>query len=155
MTGHPVYAQNEAVSNFEAIANIDGAGNSSQIVFYEYKDNQPLVGFSFYRIAQQDIGGEITRSSIKSVFREENQVFSFKIYPNPPGTNQALRLGYSLPKGAHYVTVNVFNEQGKRLLNKKGEFIKSIDISTLSSGVYFIRLGINHKQYLTKRLIIK
>jgi hypothetical protein len=43
---------------FNRIAEIDGSGNSSEIKSYNFSDNYPLKGTSYYRLSQFDFNGE-------------------------------------------------------------------------------------------------
>lgn len=43
--------------NYEPIATVDGAGNSSQTQFYTVKDHNPIAGANFYKLKQVDFDG--------------------------------------------------------------------------------------------------
>lgn len=52
---------------FEDIALVDGAGTSSQELYYSYTDRQPYQGISYYRIKQTDFDGKFEYSELISV----------------------------------------------------------------------------------------
>src|SRR5690606_28973333 len=63
------------------LVQIDGAGNSSQTVHYNFEDENPLSGISYYRLKQTDFNGGFTYSDVISVsiYSDENEL----PYPNP------------------------------------------------------------------------
>jgi len=74
--------------SWEAIGVINGSGNSSTVLSYSYKDENPLVGVIYYRLRQVDFDGKFEYSKITSVevdgFGSINaSVLDIQIYPNP------------------------------------------------------------------------
>ena len=70
--------------NWESIAQVDGKGDSDQIVSYEFLDTRPLTGRVFYRLRQVDFDGAFEYSYIISVVTGELPQFQVQsIYPNP------------------------------------------------------------------------
>src|SRR5690606_19500476 len=68
-------------SNFIAIGNIDGAGNSVEVNNYVYYDKSPLAATTYYRLKQVDFDGKFSYSDVVSVRRiEDGEVV---ISPNP------------------------------------------------------------------------
>ena len=53
--------------SWDAIQQIKGAGNSKEILHYNYTDKHPLAGISYYRLKQTDFNGSVSYSKIKSV----------------------------------------------------------------------------------------
>ncbi len=72
---------------WEAIATVNGSGNSDSIIPYQYLDANPLPGRVFYRLKQVDFDGAFEYSYILSVVTGELPQFQvLSIYPNPsPG----------------------------------------------------------------------
>ena len=50
-------------NEFESIVTIDGAGNSNEILNYEFEDDNPYPGVSYYKLKQIDF--EIGRASCR------------------------------------------------------------------------------------------
>lgn len=69
--------------NFDAIANIDGAGNSNAIIRYIYSDPEPVKGMAYYRIKQTDFDGNFNFSNVIAVDFFSNEEPWLSIYPNP------------------------------------------------------------------------
>ncbi len=75
----------------------------------------------------------------------ENLLNNLSIYPNP--VNKTLHLNTNLE--LKNSLISVFNIQGKRVLNSK--FIsKDLDVSKLTTGVYFLRIIKDNKQVKLK-----
>jgi hypothetical protein len=53
--------------NFEPIQQLDGAGNSTELIYYACVDKEPLPGVSYYRLRQTDYDGKYSYSEIKAV----------------------------------------------------------------------------------------
>lgn len=123
--------------NFEDLGNVQGAGNSNNIIKYEFDDKEPLIGVSYYRIKQTDFDGSIDYSDIKSVvFNKTNEII---LYPNPSN------LGYINIEGIDANTyISVVNDLGQLVFFEQ----KTSDINTpfkletknLSSGLYHLNL---------------
>ncbi|MCB0790877.1 MAG: hypothetical protein H6595_10335 [Flavobacteriales bacterium] len=56
---------------FAAIGEVPGAVNSQEMRTYALSDRDPLSGFSYYRLAQHDLDGTITRSEVVSVYMHQ------------------------------------------------------------------------------------
>ena len=68
--------------NFETVAIVDGAGNSTHLLNYSAIDENPFAGTSYYRLKQTDFNGQYSYSEIVPVnFTKEEDLFS--VYPNP------------------------------------------------------------------------
>lgn len=76
---------------------------------------------------------------------EDQDQHSFHVYPNP--TSQALKIKSSM----NYDAVLIYDIQGKLMISQSG-MEKSIDVSSLESGMYLIQIEING-QFLEKRFI--
>ncbi|TND09441.1 MAG: hypothetical protein FD123_1247 [Bacteroidetes bacterium] len=68
---------------FEAIATVDGAGNSSASIHYAIADYAPLEGDSYYRLRQTDFDGHFSYSQPVHVRFEPASATAFLLYPNP------------------------------------------------------------------------
>ena len=76
---HFIIEKSIDVENWEVIAIIEGAGNSTTTISYEYTENFENNGIAYYRLIQVDYDGRSETSDIVSV-----QGFTeFNIWPNP------------------------------------------------------------------------
>lgn len=73
------------LQTWEKIAEVNGAGNSSQTINYYTEDKTPIIGMNYYRLKQVDYDGQISISDIRAVNLEIME--SVSIYPNPSNSN--------------------------------------------------------------------
>lgn len=73
------------------VGKLPGAGSSQSVLSYELVDEDPPLGISYYRVRQTDVNGETSLSRIRSVERNQSQLFG--VYPNP-GRNNFTLTGY-------------------------------------------------------------
>ncbi|MBL8002957.1 MAG: T9SS type A sorting domain-containing protein [Flavobacteriales bacterium] len=67
---------------FEAIGTVDGAGNSTSAIGYDWVDEDPLSGTSYYRLRQIDLDGLFSFSEIRSV-HFHGTAHTTTAFPNP------------------------------------------------------------------------
>lgn len=130
---------------FEAIGFMDGAGNSDDLIDYIFTDTAPLTGQAFYRLKQTDRNGTFEYSELLSVFLEKpEQAASYKVFPNPVGAGKTLtiaRLNASTDQGTFQYQVLSMN--GLSIMSgssKAKDSQVSLDTSSLSSGMYLLRI---------------
>jgi len=71
--------------NYTDIVNVNGAGNSTQILYYKAIDPNPVTGIDYYRLKQTDFDGNYTYSDVVPVTITAKQ--SLVVYPNPVRSN--------------------------------------------------------------------
>ncbi|MEO8086690.1 MAG: T9SS type A sorting domain-containing protein [Bacteroidota bacterium] len=125
--------------DFENAGTINGAGNSTQTLNYNFEDRHPYTGFSCYRLKQTDYDGQFSYSDVVSVKFQEKDLFY--LYPNPakdqvsilwPDKNQVSRqvMIYDMMGRLVYT----FNEVG---IEKE---TTTIDMRNFPKGIYTIQL---------------
>jgi hypothetical protein len=80
-------------SDYQELARINGAGNSTTVINYSYTDTDPETGINYYRLRQTDFDGTVRTSSpikvqVSKITRSES---SLQVYPNPFSTNYNVR----------------------------------------------------------------
>ena len=141
--------------NFEIIGSLKSAGNSSQAINYTFIDDNKLDGLAYYRLSQTDYDGKTSQSKIIYVDNLCNQKSDSEIaiYPNP--TAGSFTLDIKLFQQAE-VTIEIMDGVGrivKSLRNIKysvGLQSINIDITTLDTSVYFLKVLIDNKQSIHK-----
>jgi hypothetical protein len=118
------------LKSWEEIAYVEGAGTTHQISNYQWVDDRPMKGQSYYRLQQQDYDGGIAYSPIQSILLNTDD---FRVFPNP-FTNE----------------INLINGQGElRIFNAFGKLVTQlqvneeqqiIDLSYLPKGSYLITI---------------
>lgn len=139
--------------NFSKIGEVKGAGNSSQILNYLFKDIKPYKGVNYYRLRQTDFDGKFTYSNIIAVNLLSGLSKEFNIYPNPAQGIVTL----SLNTDAKDLVLKVIDTNGKIVLQGKGNVMQmnqllNNNLSSLISGIYLLKLNNNTEAYATKLL---
>ncbi|MCH2198884.1 MAG: T9SS type A sorting domain-containing protein [Flavobacteriales bacterium] len=130
--------------DWEAIAYIDGAGNSQSLINYNYTDTHALNGTSYYRIRQMDFSGASSLSMVRSVYITDDSSL-WGLYPNPG--NQVVTV-YN--DGSTKMQLEVFDLYGhhiKRIQIREGER-KSLNVSDWAAGVYIVTTENNDKEFV-------
>lgn len=132
--------RSEDGNNFYTIGTLQAMGNSTQNVDYNFMDNNPFRGVSYYRLEQVDFDGTSTYSKVCSVIIKDN---SFNIYPNPI-ENRVVSI-YLDDNSYQKIHINLYDYSGRlilyRLVEKSYALNNfSIDVSTVQSGNYILQL---------------
>ena len=141
--------------NFEVIATINGAGNSSNVNSYYFKDAEAPSGKLYYRLKQTDFNGNFEYFDIKAVDCGVNAA-GISIYPNPTVNNFVLNVnGYNEEK----VQLEMYNAIGQKVINKifiikNNDLNQSIVVDYLDEGIYFINIKVGGK-IETQKLVIE
>ncbi len=117
--------------NFKGIREVNGHGNSSEIIEYSFVDTTPIAGISYYRLKATDFDGSIEYHKVISVDFKVS-VIKFIIYPNPIKSYDKLNVLFSAT--ADIKKNNIIIRDG---------FGSVIYENTLSSGITTITLP-NH-----------
>jgi alpha-tubulin suppressor-like RCC1 family protein len=119
---------------FETIGRLNSLGDMS-ISDYNFIDENPLSGISYYRIQQFDKDERSSFSGIEIVSSEELNAL---VYPNPFSDNISIVVGYT--KDMEY-TLEVADITGKSVYTGKHITNQKLIIGeNFSSGMYFIRI---------------
>lgn len=135
--------------NFEEIGKVQGAGNSSTALQYEYDDLEPC-SMAYYRLKQVDFDGAHSYSSIVPVVMGGFQFINF--YPAASGDDVIAEIGVNENSEA---TIEVFSTLGQRAIFKevqltKGQTQVNINVSQLAQGTYMFRANLPDKEKIQK-----
>jgi hypothetical protein len=122
---------------FDAIASIEGAGNSSTANNYEIIDDSPFNGINYYRLKQTDYDGKYSYSN--TVFVNMKNTSEIRISPNP--TDGIVRIEGESEELSNYSVSNIIGQDVSSQVNfvENAEHFIVIDLSALPSGLYFVR----------------
>ncbi|WP_314512546.1 hypothetical protein [Xanthocytophaga agilis] len=126
---------------FTAIATIDGAGNSSNVLSYEFIDNNPAEGVAYYRIKQTDFDEKFAYSRVVSINTSAASTLS-RVFPNPVSHADYVQVAITDEKGGD-IFVTVYDRIGKQCY--AGKFstgtIPSVAVKDFSSasGIYILQ----------------
>lgn len=133
--------------NWEVIGTKQGAGNSNEILSYDFIDQNPLEK-AYYRLKQTDINGDFEYSHLIFVKCKPEKSLDVKLFPNP--------------SSGLFTVENDDIGQKLELFNQMGQLIYKIIITSkqtilnltyLPKGVYYIQQSNNYNSYREKLVI--
>ncbi|OFY87878.1 MAG: hypothetical protein A3F72_03125 [Bacteroidetes bacterium RIFCSPLOWO2_12_FULL_35_15] len=144
-------------ANFESVITIDGAGTSTNTLYYSEVDLNPYAGTSYYRLKQTDYDGNRNYSNIVSIDYKKAGT-SVNIFPNPNDGN-----GFNILLTGNEneeILVVLYDATGQEVYSKiitktTDQTITAIDpLTRLSSGVYMVT-ATSKNEIIHKRLVVK
>ena len=134
------------ITNFESLATINGAGNSSSTRNYSWTDSNPLNGISYYRLVQTDYDGrQKMYGPICVQSKGKQQTLSeFKVYANLSSDNFYVSY-YSRFSGE--VRLEILDTEGKMIQYEILKSDEGTNFTEISNGkfslhqIYFVRLS--------------
>ena len=140
--------------NWETIANVQGAGNSTQPIEYSYTDSEIQNEVLYYRIIQVDFDG--TSETFKTVMvnsNEKTNEFNLTIYPQP--IENIAKIHFKVPEEGLY-NFKIYDIVGEvafssKLIGIKGENWFEINMSIFNSGTYIFSLSDNYGRVITQK----
>jgi hypothetical protein len=146
--------------NFETIAQLDGAGNSDTIREYQYIDQNPVNGQSFYRLRQTDFNGTYETSEVVRVLlKKEVQAPTMSLYPNPARAGETLSISYKIEED-QYMRFSMISADGHITMEEE-RFMKAsednISLSTqgLSKGLHILRVIDQSQNVISLKILIQ
>jgi hypothetical protein len=142
--------------DWEFVLNMEGAGNSNSILYYNATDDKPLAGESYYRLKQTDFNGEFAYSNIDPVDCSSGQPFNFKSAYYSSESNE-INLVFTASSGDSY-KYSLLNLTGQLIQTKSGQASSGtnniqINANGLSTGIYMVILQNNGKTFSRKVLV--
>lgn len=142
---------------FEEIAFVMGAGSSHSRIDYQYNDEAPLEGLSWYRLKQTDADGASSYSNTVSV----NRGTTFRllsVFPSPANQLQDVQLRMIVDEESD-VRVTVTNLLGQQVHEQRhtlsnGLHDLSLPSTNWATGTYIARVS-SAGRVLTKRFVVQ
>lgn len=138
--------RSEDGKEFMKIGEVQGAGNSSMILAYQFTDSEASTSQRlYYRIKQVDYDGKFEYSSIAIIYEsEEAHVERWTVFPNPIAEGQSLTIKPVSPED-EYVSIVIVSANGQTVFQKSGSFNQlSSDLESLSNtlrtGAYVLKI---------------
>lgn len=136
--------------NYEVVAKVKGAGNSTGLKSYRFTDTEPYDGVSYYRLMQTDYNGSFTIFGLREYNREAFADFSLNLYPNP-GYRGTINVSVRAAKDKEILVI-VYDMMGREAYSKvivtqqNGATIMALDPSgKLEKGVYYVCASSDNK----------
>jgi hypothetical protein len=145
--------------DFETIAEVDGAGNSTGILHYYSLDKNPLHGISYYRLLQTDFDGKQSMSQIVPINNSSSFNADVIVYPNPV-TDFALIAFNPSVENTGQVVFELYDVLGKQVLHTKLSGLNGLGENVFRwkrnviAGTYFYRLVNATEKILEGKLIV-
>jgi hypothetical protein len=138
------------LENWQEIATIDGAGNSTSLINYTFEiENQLNEKSGYYRLKQTDFNGQYSYSD-KHFFQFcSDTKINLIVFPNPVKNKLQFRYDENLEE---LISIKIYPiSGGEGLVIEKSD--NEIDLSEMNSGVYFVKFKFK-KSSIIKRIII-
>jgi hypothetical protein len=125
---------------WESITNIDGAGNSTSPLQYEFDDHEITNSICYYRLKQTDFNGDYSYSNTVAISR--NEIEMAEIFPNP--TTYGILSILIVSNFETEVTIIGQNTAGQTVYSKDVQVIQGsnfieLNIEHLSDGLYHLK----------------
>lgn len=124
--------------SFHAIGEWEAKNAGASAAAYTYLHQTPDRGVNYYRVKISYRSGKVEYSAVRQLTFDQQDIVM--IYPNP----FAESIKVTAVGGQNWY-IELFDAQGKRLLNKQGSGGSTINTSLLPTGNYFIKLTYNNK----------
>ena len=118
---------------FEKIGFVPVAGATNNTQSYSFTDKTPIVGVSYYRLKQIDLGGQFEYSKVISIRQEGKNGIS--VFPNP-GKGLFTIKGLTNLETEQLVVTNSIGQTVAVTILQNGQ----LDLSAYPSGVYYLRV---------------
>lgn len=123
---------------FTTIARVNGAGNSNTLQKYNYTDETPFSGKSYYRITQVDYDGKNSSTPIQTIELNCDNAL-LKVYPNPASNQINIKAKKAITQ------INIISSSGQSVLKYQPSLsqaggIFSMNIQSIQSGIYFVQI---------------
>lgn len=125
------------VQDFHTIGNVQGAGNSTTQLSYQFTDLSPYNGVNYYRLKQVDLDGRETISPVKKV--NFNKIHTVSLFPNP--TVNELTISFNEYDAKVISTISVLDFNGSKVMTEEIQSeTTQLNVSKMPAGTYFIQI---------------
>lgn len=128
--------------HFSVIGEVDATGNNStNQQYYQFIDNNPQSGISYYRLKMVDKDGKYTYSKV--VVIRNGFVTGTHIFPNPVKNNLTVEFTSVKAQTADYYLYTI---DGRLVLKavfniQKGHNLFTLNLSGLAAGTYILKIA--------------
>ena len=133
---------------FVAIGEVDGAGTSKVARSYQFVDENPSHGKSYYRLRQTDFDGRFKHSKVIAVDYDGPELVRISVYPNPTKGSEEITLEINGLKDIDSLPISIFDQFGRRLISEDlqvdaatGSVKRSISVEGMADGMYILKMG--------------
>lgn len=142
---------------FEEVAKVNGAGNSTSLLNYNASDLHPLQGISYYRLKQTDYDGKYSYSKMLAVNNKNS--LSAVVFPNPASNLFYVNIAGKAEEEVLIVVRDILGKEycSKKVILSPKQNIIAIDVSQqLAAGIYTIMAkSTGNDTFYESRIVIK
>jgi hypothetical protein len=143
-SSHFVVQRSDDGKTFHPIGQVASAGDSQDLLNYQFTDRSPLEGQNYYRLKQVDLDGTVAYSPIVTVRTGVQDAGGFLLLPNP--ATDRVELQFAADQVGQEILVTVLDVSGKEVLRQQRQPAaakQEISVAGLASGVYTVRVQTN------------
>lgn len=143
---------------FEEITQIKGAGTSYSFNSYEWVDEEPYLGISYYRLKQIDLDGMASYyPKVAVLLQPDHDEITYRAYPNPATDFFKLDINSVLSSAA---SLKIANYQGQVIREERlditaGKSSHTIKCGALAAGMYIVTVATGSGEGFTFKLVKK
>lgn len=136
---------------YEVIGQVSGAGTTTEPQHYSLVHDRAERGENFYRLRQVDLDGTENLSNTERVNIDANDIFTIR----PTHADKEIHVEFYdyYDKDIEMTVYDLLGHVRLDELLPAGRNFKTIDVSKLDAGHYFIRLKVRGVDYFTRRFI--
>jgi pullulanase/glycogen debranching enzyme len=146
-------------TNWKTIGQVEGAGTTTDAQSYRFVDQElPFEADRLaYRLAQVDADGSVRHSKKVTVRRSVRELTLQGTFPNP--ARRQVTVQYALP-ASQTATLRLYDMLGRRVKTvtqgeREGWHEVQLDVSGLTSGVYFLRLTAGGRTRMQRLTVVR
>jgi hypothetical protein len=144
-------------NDWEVIGIVQGAGNSQESHFYAFRDENPYLPISYYRLVQTDYDGTAKRSHVIAVNANPLDEIISGVFPNP--SNSMVSFTYR-GQSTEPLMVSFINGYGEIVStityeDLKNDETKTIVLDEFATGVYQVLYEQGNWKHIEKLTVIK
>jgi len=141
------------------VGSVEGSGTTTEAQSYRFTDGDlPYDADALtYRLKQVDTDGSASHSRTVAVDRSVAEIELPGTYPNPARSQATVR--YAFPEKKE-VSLRLYDTMGRQVRTvaqgkQEGRHKRRVDLSNLSSGVYFLRLRAGQKTKTRRMTVVR
>lgn len=135
--------------DWQIAGTLKGGGTSLQKLSYNFTDNSPYKGISYYRLKQTDYNGNYKYSSVQSVDLEKGGKIS--VSPNPSAEHILNING----EEDFRCDINLYNTMGQLIYSSPNHSTNDINLASIEAGVYHLLISKSDKIVYRNRVILQ
>lgn len=135
---------------YKELGRVAGAGNSQQLIHYQWVDEQPLPGLSYYRLRQVDYDGQQAYYGPVSV-RLAKQGPTLAVYPTAAKSTLTVELDSDEPKAGEFRLFDTYGRLLRQLPHSGDKTSFLLYLDGLPSGTYYLQWNSRGQSILVQR----